>query len=400
MSSPNADNGAGLVNGLISGFYKTATGLAPDRIAEREFGVGNFDVKISQRHMSFRNEHDLRGYLSANAIPYVSSSSAYYKFPTGRPMERKGWMGSELVFDLDVTDMDLPCQIKHGKSWVCSVCLEEIKKETIKLVYDFLVADFGFSEKEIDVNFSGNRGYHVHVKNKDVLMLDAAARKQVTEYISGVGIDFDKFFMQTSNIWDKETYNMKKMKMVTGPNPKEKGWGGKIARNFISSLDAGPSALERMDIDAETAKKLYRNKILIERGIGAGSWDFGRGISVKKMVEMCRKMVQNQAIVQSDRIDRNVTNDPTHLLRLPNSIHGGTGLIARKLAAPKELYRFDPLSEGIAFRKGFVKINANTGYELRMAGQKFGPYAGEIKVPTYVGVYLYLRGLAKIINFI
>ena len=387
MTSSDSDNGAGLVNGLISDFYKTATGLAPERIAEREFGVGNFDVKISQRHMSFRNERDLKEYLSSNAVPYVSYSPAYYRFPAGRPMDKKGWSGAELVFDLDVTDMDLPCHKKHGKSWVCSICLDEVKKETIKLVYDFLIPDFGFSEKEIEVNFSGNRGYHVHVKNKDVLSLDAAARREVTGYISGMNIDSNDFFPTAGRRGEK----------LVGPTPKEKGWRGRIAKNFLSNLNSGTDSLMRMGIDRAIATKLYRSKGLVQMGIENGNWDM---VYIKNKGEFWKGIMERQAVAQSDKIDRNVTNDPTHLIRLPNSIHGGSGLVAKRLGAPKELYKFEPMREGIAFRKGFMKIKANTSYELNMAGQRFGPYAGEIKVPTYVGVYLYLKGLAKILNFI
>jgi DNA primase small subunit len=387
MASGNKDAGADLVNKLISDFYRTASDLAPDRMAEREFGVGNFEVKISQRHMSFRNELELKEYLCSNAVPYVSASSAYYRFPSGRPMEKKGWLGSELVFDLDVTDMELPCQLRHGKSWVCSSCLEEVRKETIKLVYDFLVPDFGFSEKEIAVNFSGNRGYHVHVKNGDVLMLDAAARKEITGYISGIGIDFERLFPTAGRRGEK----------LVGPSTKDKGWKGKIAKNFLSNLNAGVDSLMRMGVDKPIATKLYRSKSLVQMGIDNGNWDM---VYIKNKGEFWKRIVEGQAVSQSDRIDRNVTNDPGHLIRLPNSIHGGTGLIARRLGAPRELYRFNPMKEAIAFRKGFVKIKAGTKYPLEMAEQRFGPYAGEIKVPTYVGVYLYLRGLASIINFI
>ena len=387
MPAASPDNSLSIINGLISEFYRSATDLAPERIAEREFGVGNFEIKISQRHMSFRNERDLKEYLSTNAVPYVSSSSAFYKFPSGRPMEKKGWLGSELVFDLDVTDMDLPCQLRHGKSWVCSICLDEVRKETIKLVYDFLIPDFGFSEKEIKVNFSGNRGYHVHVDNKDMLMLDAAARREVTGYISGSGIEFADLFPTAGRRGEK----------LVGPSAKEKGWRGKIAKNFLSNLNAGVDSLMRMGIEKPIASKLWRSKGLVQMGIENGNWDM---VYIKNKADFWKGIIDRQAVSQSDKIDRNVTNDPTHLIRLANSIHGGSGLIARKLKAPGALYGFDPMKEAIAFRKGYVKIDAHTGYELVMMGQKYGPYAGEIKVPTYVGAYLYLKGKARIINFI
>jgi DNA primase small subunit len=385
MALPKEELGIDFVNSAISDFYKSAKGIAPDRIAEREFGVGNFDVKISHRHLSFRNENELRSYLSANSIPYVSCSSAYYKFPAGRPMENKGWLGSELVFDLDVTDMDLDCQKRHGKAWVCRTCFNSVKEETLRLVYDFLIPDFGFSESEISVNFSGNRGYHVHVKNGDMLQLDAGSRREITNYISGIGVEFEDIF----------TNAKEKGIALNGPTPADRGWRGKLAKNFLASLNAGPESLMRLGLDKPTATKLYRNKVLVEAGIRQGNWDI---VPVRKKELVWKGMVQAQAVTQSDKIDRNVTNDPSHLIRLPNSIHGGTGLLAKRLGSPKELYRFDPMKDAIAFKKGDLRISAKTDFELFMNGQRYGPYGGDINVPMYVGMYLHLKGYAKLIK--
>src|SRR5277367_3797472 len=96
MPLPEKELGIDFVNKLISDYYKDAKDIATDRMTEREFGVGNYDVKIAHRHMSFKNENELRFYLSNNSIPYVSCSAAYYRFPTGRPMENKGFLGAEL----------------------------------------------------------------------------------------------------------------------------------------------------------------------------------------------------------------------------------------------------------------------------------------------------------------
>ena len=383
MANPEADNGAAIVGSLISDYYRTAFGIAPDRISEREFGIGNYEVKIAQRHMSFQSERELRNYLSSNSVPYVSASAAYYRFPSGRPMDRKGWLGSELVFDLDVTDMNLPCQSAHGKSWVCSVCFDEVRKETIRLVYDFLIPDFGFPESDIGVNFSGNRGYHVHVRSQEVLNLNSDARREITSYITGNGISFEEIFPTAG----------KRGQKLIGPKTGDRGWKGKIARNFLSNLNAGVQPLISMGIDRRIAAALYRKRSLVEMGINNGNWDM---VYIKNKSEFWKGIIERQAINQSDRIDSNVTNDPSHLIRLPNSIHGGTGLIAKRLKGPRELYSFDPMRDAIAFRKGFARMQASTLFELRMNGQKFGPYGGEIKVPMYVAVYLYLKGFAKL----
>ncbi len=376
-------NGASFINQLISEYYRNARDIAPDRIAEREFGVGNYQIKIAQRHMSFKSDRELRGYLALNSVPYVSASAAYYRFPEARPMDRKGWLGSELAFDLDVTDMDLPCHAVHGKSWVCAVCLDEVRKETIRLVYDFLIPDFGFPEEEIKVNFSGNRGYHVHVASADVLKLDSSARREITAYISGSGISFEEIFPTAGARGEK----------LMGPKSSDRGWKGKIAKNFMSNLNAGVQTLMSMGMEKSVATTLYRKKSLVEMGINNGNWDM---VYIKNKADFWRGVIERQAISQGDRIDSNVTNDPSHLIRLPDSIHGGTGLIAKRLRAPRELHRFDPMKDAIAFRKGTARIKADTGYEVVMNGRKFGPYGGEIEVPAYAAAYLYLKGLAQI----
>ncbi|MCJ2534212.1 MAG: DNA primase catalytic subunit PriS, partial [Candidatus Thermoplasmatota archaeon] len=51
--------------------------------------------------------------------------------------------------------------------------LEQVKKEFYKLVDDFLLNDFGFDEKHLDLYFSGGRGYHCHVKDPAVFDLDS-----------------------------------------------------------------------------------------------------------------------------------------------------------------------------------------------------------------------------------
>ncbi|MDE1860186.1 MAG: DNA primase catalytic subunit PriS [Candidatus Micrarchaeota archaeon] len=378
--------GLGIAKKLISSYYAGAKDIAPDKVEQREFGVGNFQTKIAFRHMRFIAEKDLRAYLSNNAIPYVSCSAAYYKYPDARPMERKGWEGSELVFDLDVTDMDLKCQLRHGKSWICSECLDAVKAETIKLIEKFLVPDFGFAEKDISVNFSGNRGYHVHVKNEGILKLDGNARKQITDYIAGIGITFEELFPNAGE----------RGAALRGPRPDAKGWKGKLARNFISSLNSGIDSLTELGIDRKDAANLYRKRSLVLMGINSGNWDM---IYIKNKADFWKRTIEVQSIRQSDRIDRNVTNDPSHLIRLPNSIHGETGLLARKLVSTSALYRFDPMTDAIAFGKGEVEMTANSRYEVRMNGQAYGPYDGNtVKVPVYVGIYLYLKGAAEIRN--
>ncbi len=368
---------------LLKEYYKSAD-LLVENVPEREFGFGNFETKIAFRHYSFGDLASLRKYMAANAPAFCDASSSLYTYPDARPMEKKQWKGSSLTFDLDASDLRLDCQKVHGSSWVCQNCLDEVKLETIKLIEDFLVPDFGFSKSEINVNFSGNRGYHIHVNSKEIFLLDSKQRRGISEYISGTSMDIRRFF---------PTIGQRGMRLV-GPKPSDYGWGGKLARGLISALNEGPSALAKLGIEAKMAKKLETQKAEIIFGITTGNWD---KINIQKKAEFWDAVMQKMAISQSDSIDRNVTNDVYHLVRLPDTIHGGTGLIAKRLASVSQLDRFDPMTEAVAFGSGRAKVHIDKAPEFSIGGQEYGPYEDmDVHLPTCAALYLILKRLARV----
>ncbi len=373
-----------LVNNLIKDYYRKAAAPAPDKIEQREFGIGNWETKIAFRHVAFKAPAELKEYLALNGPPFISYSPAYYRFPAGRPMEMKGSMGAELIFDIDSSDLALACQMTHGKSWVCPTCFDAVKREAFKLIEDFLIPDFGFSKSEIAVNFSGNRGYHIHVSGDAALSLSPEARREVSNYITGAGITPEELFPTLGQ----------RGHILMGPNPDDRGWKGKIAKNFIKAIEGGTDSLLAIGMDKVNANRIVKNKAFMIEGIKRGNWDM---IDIKHKAEFWKYIIANQTVVQSDRIDKNVTNDPGHLIRLPNSINGNSGLVVRKLAKVDYLNKFDPMKDAIAFKGKEVKIKADTKQSVIMGGETFGPYRNaEATVPLYVGVYLYLKGAAHI----
>ena len=157
-----SETGDKLVTEQIRNYYASIRpeDIAPDRIEQREFGFGIIGNKIANRHYAFKNATELKEFLVKNAPAFVDYSAAYYQVPDARPMERKGWLGSELRFDLDASEVKYDCPM-HSKNWLCDERLDAVKRDALLLIEDFLMADFGFSESEISINFSGNRGYHV-----------------------------------------------------------------------------------------------------------------------------------------------------------------------------------------------------------------------------------------------
>lgn len=374
-----------------SEYYKKAA-LSVDRIGEREFGFGDFDNAIARRHVGFRNAKILGAYLAASAPASVSMSSAFYRYPEGKPMDRKGWLGSELVFDLDASDLRLPCQAKHGGSWVCSTCLDSIKQEVLKLIEDFLVPDFSIPKSMIEVNFSGNRGYHLHIRDERFYPLKSSERRQISDYITGHGINLKVFFPTLGERETNEESGRKKELPLKGPKPADAGWGGRLAKGMISALNGGEEKLVQLGTDRVNARRLIAKKAEMIMGITMGNWD---KVSFAKKAEFWEGVLKGMTVKQTSSIDNNVTSGVEHLIRLPNTIHPSTGLLARKLRSAADLERFEPMREAVLFRTGMVKVKVDKAPEFSMGALTFGPYAnGTHELPTYAALYLMLKRVA------
>jgi DNA primase small subunit len=376
-----------IVTGLLKNYYKFHRGLSPDKVEQREFGFGTFESKIAFRHMAFKKGAELDSYLIETGPAFVDYSAAYYRYPDARPMERKEWLGSELRFDIDSNDIPTECKLDHAQEWVCDKCLVAAKEEVTKLIEDFLIPDFGFTERELQVNFSGNRGYHVHVRKDSLLYLGANAREEISSYVFGQEPDTEAFFEvdKSENVRGRQT----------GPKPTDGGWRGKVAKAFMDAT-LSKEDLTALGIDKVTASWIFRHSSSVKEQIAVGNWDF-HGIPHRD--EILNNLLQNQAIKQGNRIDKNVTRDPTHLMRLANTIHGGTGLVAKKLPSMKALDDFDPMKDAIAFADGELRVRVDSKYKLIINNQEFGPYKSQtLSLPTYAATYLYLKGLADIVS--
>ncbi len=375
---------AEIATGLFKEYYRGMARLESAYVVGREFGIGNFDSKVAYRHIAFGSPDELHRYLAELGPAFVSCSAARYTNAAARPMEAKGWMGSDLIFDLDASDLRLECAAAHGSGWVCGNCLESIRHETFRLIDEFLIPDFGFSVREISINFSGNRGYHVHVVNDDVVRLDGAARRGITDYITANGLDAEMFFNGLKA----------RGRRLEGPMPTDYGWRGRFARGVIAALNKGEGALVELGIEKRVARRLAANSAEAVLGIATnGNWD---KVNVPKKAEVWSSVLQRLAIRQADSIDRNVSNDIYHLIRLPETLHGDTALIAKRMTYA-ELEHFDPMSSAVAFSGGgMLKVKTGRVPSFSMKGETFGPYNGEVmELPICAALYLLLKRVAS-----
>jgi DNA primase small subunit len=158
-------------------YYRKAEIEMPKSFEKREFAFVPFEAFpefYMQRHISFSSKEDFRSYIISNVPAHIYYSSAYYENPGKERMEEKGWLGADLIFDIDADHLPL-------KTESIEKALEVAKREVKKLL-QVLKLDFGVKEPE--VYFSGSRGYHVHVCEEEFLKLDSAERREIVDYLT------------------------------------------------------------------------------------------------------------------------------------------------------------------------------------------------------------------------
>ncbi|MFH1404214.1 MAG: DNA primase catalytic subunit PriS [Candidatus Altiarchaeota archaeon] len=357
---------------------------APRDIRKREVGVGTLEDKIKFRHKSFKTEKEFRQYLKTEAPYYISYSIAYYEYPENQPMTAKNWTGADLVFDLD-----------REIQWLNNSDLEAVKREAVSLI-GFLTGDFGISEDEVRLNFSGSKGYHIHVFNDGLRTLGSDERREIIDYVTGTGLDLDCFIREAESPAGI-TYRRGKPKLSggswIGPGRGGKGWPARIYSTTKSLLESDKDVLRKnYGLSPQAASKIVKNRDANLEFLENGKWDavFGVKSSLKKRV------VEEFSVKDIEDADRMVTFDTTRLIRIPDTLHGSTGL---KAAVVGDVDSFNPLVDAVVFGESEVPVIARADVgEFEMMGKVFGPYAdGErVSPPEYAAVYLMLKGKADV----
>lgn len=365
-------------------FYSKNRIPAPDEIEKREFGIGTLKDKIKIRHRSFKSEKELWNFLRRDSPFYISYSAAYYEFPQNQPMEVKNWLGAELVFDLDIE-----------MNFLESSKLQRVKNEAMNLI-EFLVSDFGISKKDISVNFSGSKGYHIHVLNEELKKLGSDERREIVDYITGSGLSLNCFMKEIpveGVVADRNGVYRRSSGILKGPSKESGGWAGRIyniAENFINT-DA--KELQLMDgIGKKRAEQIVKEREKNIKALKRGMW---QGF-ISFTPQMQQRLIEETAVKLTGDADKMVTIDTSRLIRIPETLHGGSGFIAKRV---KDLESFDPLKDAIAFSEEKIRIELKEKVpEFDMKEQKFGPFSpGTLKLPEYVGVYLLLKGLGDVL---
>ncbi len=336
----------------------------PDAVESREFGYIPFGGGMV-RHLSFKSKGEALAEILKQSPSSVYCSNARYESPT-RPIEEKGWLGAELIFDIDATDIATSCKKGHdlwycekchasGKlprpskctkcggpavefHGTCETCLDAAKEHALRVV-GFLKDDFGVDPGSIRVYFSGNRGYHLHVFDKRFEQLDQQARGEIAEYMRGTSLPLAQSIASTL-----------RRRQPTGPQGA--GWTKRIT-GYVD---------ERRQDYSGTLQRLVSEAISSQRAM----------------------------------VDSSVTTDIHRVFRLAGTLHGDTGMRKTRI---ESIDKFDPQVDPVVLSSKPVSVSVGFSPRFRLKHKDFGPFTKPetVELPTFAAVSILTRGLGEVV---
>lgn len=368
-------------------YYRGAELRLPSELEHREWGFVLFDASyprktVMRRHRAFTTSTALVSYLRKNAPAHVYYSSALYERPSAE-MDEKGWLGADLIFDLDADHI-----VDDKRSY--PEMLDIVKKETLKLL-DFLIGDFGFEEDLIEIVFSGSRGYHVHVRDESVRKLGSKERREIVDYVTARGMKIGRFIVDAVIVDEKGKKRV--LKLIS------EGWGSRLLRGLVEFLDR----IAEMD-DEEAFRSL-----LSIRGVGekraaalmkvirdaAVMQDIRNGLLPPHLRPVWEKIIERGRVKYEDHPDEPVTADVKRLIRMPTSLHGKTGFLVKPLSV-RELEGFDPLEDAVVFGDDEVRVEIRRPASIFLKSTTYKVEEGTEKLPMYVAIFLMCAGVASL----
>ena len=355
-------------------YYASAQVPAPGALPQREWGFLFFSSRDPRmrRHVGFGTRDELVDYLRTMAPAHAFFSTAYYDDPAAPTMGAKGWAGADLIFDLDADHMLRPPFPPYP------VMLARVKEETRKLL-DLLTGELGFAERDLQVVFSGGRGYHIHVKALSVRQFSSAERRELINYVCGIGLD-------------------PALLLRPGADPAG-GWPGRQRRAlagymaWLSSLGER-EALAHLEAVPSIGKGLAR-RVWQRRDSLATVTDTADRKVLRALLSPENEAWRARLREAGVQADEPVTTDIKRLIRAPGSLHGGSGLRVTTLE-PGELEAFDPLVDAVVFGDREVPVEVARACTVSLLGIDLPLAPGPARVPEAAAVYLCGRGMAEI----
>ncbi len=269
----------------------------------REFGFDLDGTGPSHRYNQFMTVEQFAEYVQ-NRAPYSAFTSvALYE----QPSMRKGWMKSELAFDIDAKDLPLKsCNCESGR--VCELCIDEARRIAMEFA-ETMSKDLGLHN--INFVYSG-RGFHIRVIDDAIMTLEQTERAQIVEYITGSVIPTDV----TMALGYSQVFRERLARTFEGMDEqrlsKVRGFRRSVIQKLMAEKERALGAIRRGKLDELSELE----------GIGPKTF---------------RQLLEFLVRLNSEFTDGKVTIDTKRILRLPSSLHSG---VSMKCMLVRDIGRF------------------------------------------------------------
>ena len=344
--------------------YYTQTKILIDDIPHREFGYSyDRSRKIQTRHKSFATQKDLQTFLQKDPPYYISYSIAGYRLPSAKDFSNKGLLYVDWVFEFDMEQLMpediLVCEscktFYFGDEFLsrprkCPKCNKDLKiyqipnpnrfriakRNTSKLI-KILTDEFGIPKQNISINYSGNRGFHIHIRDEEWGQMPKEAREEIAHYILA----------------------------------------DLVQPEYIVQIVDGRPALYTFGLPGRIFQVVAR-KI---------SYEILGDIAILNTdIKTAYHEIEKALPLISIPIDISTTMDIHRLIRVPDSVHGGTGLIAKTI---DDLSEFNPYSDAVLPINTRVETKVRYLPKISWAGETYGPYENEtVELPVTLLFFL------------
>ncbi|MFA4935821.1 MAG: hypothetical protein WC568_08305, partial [Candidatus Methanoperedens sp.] len=155
--------------------------------------------------------------------------------------------------------------------------------------------------------------------------------------------------------------------------------------------DFKTEAAQKLKFIQKIAQSPHALDMIGNKGIIGDSYVFDA--IVQKAIE------ENSINLGSAHTDEPVTADIKRLIRMPSSLHGGSGMRVVPLTLA-EFEKFEPLNDAVVFSEKEIKVEVlpplkPQNSKVEMKGKSFTVTEGINTLPEYAAMYLMCRGAAE-----
>ena len=305
----------------------TQTKLEVPKIQRREIAFQNEGAPgPSDRARYFESVEELTKHIQANPrIEAVYASMAYYLDPQVYSPSKRGHLGYDLVFDVDMEHTH-----ENRVEWMHEVCYR-----TSALVH-ILVEELGLNKDDMVLDFSGGKGFHITIEDEAYINLSKEARTDLCNYIKG-----EKVVRKAITIGKG------------GWNNRYRNYINRIAKLMTDDKKVNEARLLSLGLPKVTAKKIsgLMNNAANRNKVSQGHL----GLFDEKIKKSLVDNFYNEQKEIFSCVDKKVTPDKHRILRVPGSIHPKTGLVAARLE-PSDIDDPDVIFQKIKIAGGLDEV--------------------------------------------